>query len=98
MATPPTLAATYQTAWNDTSSPKNLSVTTAAGDVLVVGMVTANNATDVDVPTGGGYTYARYVHQGLANNVTLNIYVADCPTGQTFTLAQTKLSGTDHWG
>lgn len=94
---PPTLVATYPSAWNATT-PKSVSVTAAAGDMLVI-LATSVLSTDIlTLPTGGtGITYYEEVRQEIGGFSNIYCFSAAVPTAQTFNLSVTNAS-TDTWG
>jgi hypothetical protein len=94
----PTLVASYATAWNTTTSPKMVSVTTNPDDQLIVAVVTADAATDLDAPTGGSLVYTEYSYWNQSLNCRVFMWGADANAATTFNVSITKTSGTDDWG
>lgn len=93
----PTFVAEYEAAWNTASTPKTVSVTAQAGDVLVVFASTIDTS-DVPAPTGGtGITWT--IHQTVAATdfVRSRIYSAIVPSNQTFNLS-INFTGGEIWG
>jgi hypothetical protein len=97
--TQPTFVAEYETAWNTTTSPKTVSVTTAVGDVLVCYGMTADGATTLNTPTGGtGLSWTLRQSAGIVagNRTPVYIWTATATTAQTLTLSMTR-NGTTTW-
>lgn len=97
----PTFVAEYEASagWASGTTPKTVSVTTAVGDVLVVGAVTENSTTAINLPTGGTPTYVNQENLGPGSSTRVRADTAVTGiSGQTYTLSQTTDSGTQWWG
>lgn len=99
MATPPTLVAEYESAWNSSTSPKTVSVTVSTNDVLVIYGITADNTATLGTPSGGGLTYTQQQVVNVSSRTWLSIWTAIAGSGQTFTLSISRSGGTSiFWG
>lgn len=90
MATPPTLAADYATAF-DTTLPNTVAVTAASGTTLVaigVNSEWATNTQNVSAPTGGPTWTARYSHSGTGS--ACDIVASTATSTGNFTHSQTS--------
>lgn len=91
------MAITYVTSYvsgnnfTGSTAPDTASVTCAAGDYLAVVGSSGNSSQIIQTPSGGGLTYTFGNSAGVnTSNVNANfIWVAACPTAQTFTLSST---------
>jgi hypothetical protein len=93
----PTFVARYESAWNTATSPKTLSVTVAAGDVLVIYGITQDAGTTLATPTGGGLTYTQRQVVSAASYCWVSIWTASAASAQTFTLSVTAAgNGLDY--
>jgi hypothetical protein len=92
----PTFVAEYESAWNNTSTPKTISVTVAVGDTLVIGAM-SENSNAWNTPTGGGLTYTLKQNVNLASNCGMAVWTATSASAQTFTLSVDS-TGTQNWG
>jgi hypothetical protein len=95
----PTFIASYSTAYNTGASPKTLSVTTQAGDVVVVYGGIENGAQTLGTPSGNGISFT--LQQSVAiSNVWASAYVwtgTDATGGTNWTLSNT-ISSALSWG
>jgi hypothetical protein len=98
MTSPPVLVAEYETAWNVTGASKTASPTVANGDVLVIFAVTADDATDLSTPTGGGLVYTLQQSITAVDFCQVYVWTAPSASGQSFTLTVNRTVGTDIWG
>jgi hypothetical protein len=97
----PTFVAAYNSAYNTTTSPKTVSVTTQPGDVLVVYGGTENGTASLDTPTGNGLTYT--LEQSIVLDINwgdAHLWTATDNTGGTnWTLSVSRTGATDkQWG
>lgn len=92
----PTFVASYSSAYSTTTTPKTLSVTTQAGDVLVVYGGVENGNTDLSSPSGNSISFT--LQQSVAiNGSWANAYIwagTDTTGGTNWTLSCTV---TDAW-
>lgn len=101
----PTFVAEYENTqgWGTSTTPKTVSVTTAAGDVLVIlaAMESAISGHTVNLPTGGTPTYQNEELAGsgdFQSIARIDTAVAGI-TAQTYTLNQTAANASNlHWG
>ena len=101
---PPTLVAAYTRPYNDASTSQNLTVTTQAGDFLVVYSMTNSTPNIIALPTtptGNGITFS--VISDNSSSTTANGMIAwtgtDTTGGTNWTLNSTWSSGgTNPWG
>lgn len=98
MGNPPVLVAEAESAWNTATSPKTVSVTTSADDVLIVTAVAADAATDFGTPIGNSLTYEMILNSGNPNNCRVNTWGAIASGAATFNVSLAKTGGTDNWG
>lgn len=108
MATPPTFVATYPTAFNSTTSPKNAtgSITAAIGDVLVGGIVDEqddNTENYTWTNTGGtGATYIEDTATGAGSSdvwtQTVHAVLASALTAGTLTATRTAGAAANWYG
>ncbi|TAH34088.1 hypothetical protein EYC59_03770 [Candidatus Saccharibacteria bacterium] len=95
----PTFVASYTTVYDTDASPKTLSVTTQAGDMVVVYGAIENGAQVLDVPSGNNIPFT--VQQTVAiSNMWGAAYIwagIDELGGTSWTLSNT-ISATAHWG
>lgn len=95
----PTFLAEYGDVWNSSTTPKTASVTTAAGDLLVVAAVGEMESVTLNLPTGGTPTYANQESLTLTGFTVIRMDTAVTGiTAQTYTLSQTATAGTSWWG
>lgn len=91
----PTFVAEYENTqgWGVNTIPKTASVTTAVGDVLVIGAVKeAGGTPNLGLPTGGTPTYDPQENVATADATSTTIRVDTAVTGvtdQSYTLSQT---------
>lgn len=92
----PTFVAEYEvSAWDTTTSPRTVSVTTAVNDVLVAFGVAVG--TTLNTPTGGtGLTWT--LNRSLTSSPALYIWTATATTAETFTLSVSSASGFNIFG
>lgn len=102
--TPPTFVASYASVFNTSTTPKTVSVTTQAGDVVVVYAVLENgNATgfSATTPSGNSITFTSQQQVHINNSWTdVGIWTGTDATGGTswtLSLSASGLSG-QHWG
>jgi hypothetical protein len=96
----PTFVAEYEVAsWVTTTSPKTVAPTTVAGDVLVVGGITADSVTTLNTPTGNGLTYALSASRLVGSNTQVYGWTTTDSTGGTgWTLSVTRVGTANDWG
>jgi hypothetical protein len=86
--TPPTLIATYISNYNDTTTSQNVSVTTQAGDFLVVYAMTSATLMIPNTPTGNSITFTT-VENNLSGSVANGMVIwsgTDATGGTNWTL------------
>jgi hypothetical protein len=94
MATPPTFVASYTSLYDNSTSPKNVSVTTQAGDVVVVIAAAENGTVNFGTLAGNsiGFTQKQLVHID-AGWCDVAIWTGTDNTGGTnWTLSLTRAS------
>jgi hypothetical protein len=100
VATAPTFVTDYQTAWDTTTSPKSVSVTTSTSDLLLVFAGAEPTGNTFNTPSGGGLTYTS-LWQSLPPKASgvVCMWKATAPSGQTFTLSMSVVEGSPvRWG
>lgn len=96
---PPTFVAEYEATWNASTSPRTVSVTTAVGDVLVLGGIAENNAKTLATPTGGtGLTWALAQSVIVTDYCATYLWTATATTAETFTCSVAATGASQHWG
>jgi len=101
MATPPTFQAEYEAAWDTTTTPKTVTPTTAAGDILAVfGGVEDFDLATLNTPTGNSLTYTQQQAVAVSGNwCAAHIWTApDATGGAGWTLSDTRTAGVAVWG
>lgn len=95
----PTFVAEYEgNAW-DTTTPKTSSVTVATNDILVIGVITADNSTTAGAPTGGsGISYTSRATSNTGSKTKIYLYTADIASGQSYTLSVARTAGSGAFG
>jgi hypothetical protein len=97
----PTFVSATLSAWNASTTPKTASITTQAGDRLVVGVGCENNAgTGYTTPTGNSVTFGAFtVAGGTGNFGEVGISTAtDSVGGTAWTLSVGRGGATGEWG
>lgn len=96
---PPTFVATYKvSSFTTTSTPKTVSITVSAGDVLVVGIVGSMDTATFNAPTGvTGATWVKKQDQQTTDTGIVGVYTTTVPTGGTYTLSVAR-PGAAMWG
>lgn len=95
----PTFVAEYEIPYNAGTTPRTVSVTTAVGDVLVIGSGTESNSTTINAPTGGTGTYVLQETLAPASNCGMDLYTAVAGiSAQTYSLSVSTDSGIQWWG
>lgn len=96
----PTFVAEYEAAsWVTSTTPKTVSPTTSAGDVLVVGGITADSVTTLTTPTGNSNTYALTVSKLVASNTQVYGWTTTDATGAAgWTLSVGRGGTANDWG
>lgn len=94
MLTAPVFIAEAESVWNTTAT-KTVSVTTQAGDQIVVAASNEDNSATavLAVPSGGGNTYTQQQLTSVASHTQVGIWAAPTATAQTFTLSQAETGG-----
>jgi hypothetical protein len=96
--TAPTLVATYNSVWNTTTTPKTLSVTTQAGDRVLVVACNEDGSNTFGTPTGNSLTYTLVQSVTVADYTEVAIWTAtDAAGGTAWTLSE-SLVGGGQWG
>jgi hypothetical protein len=101
VATPPTFVADYEAStWLNNTSPKTVTPTTAAGDILAVVGAGSNNVTTLATPTGNSLVYTLAQSIVVANFCATYGWTAPDPAGGAgWTLSDSETgSGTAFWG
>lgn len=95
----PTFITSYASTLSGTTTPKSTSVTVAIGDVLVVGILSAEPlGNSFTAPSGGsGFTWTQRQVQQLADNGAVAVYTAIATVAQTFNLSVARPQATN-WG
>lgn len=96
----PTFVAAYNSAYNSSTTPKTVSVTTQAGDIVVVYGGVENSNETLGAPSGNSISFT------LKDSVVLDVnwasaYVytgVDTTGGTNWTLSMSKTSGGNFWG
>lgn len=94
----PTFVSEYESTWNVATTPRLTSVTTAVGDVLVIGVMSESNDT-LSTPTGGTsltWTLKESIIQ--AGWGSLSVWTATATTAETFNVSCVASSGTNWYG
>jgi hypothetical protein len=89
----------YASVFNTSASPKTLSITVTAGDVLLITQVSDDPNNQVwATPSGGGLTYIPL--QSQSPNGMIQVWSATAGTSQTFTLTATVTTNpfNTQWG
>lgn len=96
----PTFVAEYELAWNNSNSPKTISVTTAVGDVLVAFGVMENQVAGIATPTGGtSLTWTLRQSVVVTDYTQVYVWTATATTAETFTFSVAESAGTSNfWG
>lgn len=96
----PTFVAEYESAWNNSTSPKTISVTTAVGDVLVCLAVMENHVAGIATPTGGtGLTWTLRQSIVVTDYCQVYAWTATATTAETFTFSIAESASTaNFWG
>jgi hypothetical protein len=96
---PPVFVTEYETAWTTNTTPKTVSVTVNAGDVLVVGAASQDSPTTISTPTGGtGITWELRQSIVLASRCPVYVWTTKVDTGQTFTLSVARGATSGNYG
>lgn len=93
----PTFVAEYESTWNTGAQPRTTSVTVAAGDTIVVGVI-GESQMALSTPTGGGLTYTLEESVSVSAYTVLSVWTAPCVSSQTFTISCGTDSGTSWFG
>jgi hypothetical protein len=94
-----TFLAEYESTWNDTTTPKTSSITTAPGDALVaLGLSEAGTNTALTTPTGGtGLTWTLR-QSDVASFEGAWLWTAIATTAETFTFSLARGVNARQWG
>jgi hypothetical protein len=86
--------------WSTATTPKSPagSVTVQGGDYIVVGGITADQTTALNTPSGGGLTYNLVDTINVGAFCYVAMWVAACPSTQTFTLSGSRSATSNLWG
>jgi hypothetical protein len=96
---PPTFVGEYESAWDNTTTPKTISVTVQTGDVLVISGVTADSVKTLNTPTGGSHSYTLRQSSAVASNTGVYLWTAVAVADETFTLSVAAVgAGAQFWG
>jgi hypothetical protein len=94
VATPPTFVAAYGGASIYNAGTQTMSVTVAAGDLVLVKAGTQDSNVTVATPSGGGLTYTlQQAVQSVPQQSNAYLWTATAPGAQTFTLSLTGAGG-----
>lgn len=96
----PTFVAAYNSAYDTITTPKTVSVTTQAGDIVVVYGGIENGTATLATPTGNGLSYTLKQSVELDTNwASAYIWTAVDTTGGTnWTLSVSRAGGSVQWG
>lgn len=96
----PTFVASYATVYNTGTAPKTVSVTTQAGDLLVIVSVIENGSTTFNNPSGNGITFTdRQIVDLDTNWCDVGIWTGTDATGGTnWTLTVDTTAGGFYFG
>jgi hypothetical protein len=98
VATAPTFVASYQSVFNTTTSPKTVSVTTQAGDRVVVVAIAEDTTVTFSTPTGNSATYSLAQAVTTASNCAVSAWTATDATGGTnWTLSVTAVTAGSYY-
>lgn len=95
----PTFVNSFSTGYTTTGSPKTVSVTTQAGDLLVVYAATADTATLLNAPSGNGISFTAQQTFTTSSNCAGYLWTGTDTTGGTnWTLSISTALGSLMWG
>lgn len=97
----PTLVATYPstTTFDTSTATKDVSVTTAAGDLLVIMAISEDNAYSMSTPTGGSLTYTLRQDVSVASYTRVTCWTAPATGSATFNVSITRATAdAARWG
>jgi len=94
----PTLAASYTSAWNSATTPKTLSVTTQAGDRVVMMACNEDGSNTFGTPTGNGLTYSSLQSFTTADYAEVQAWGATDAAGGTAWTLSLGLTGGGYFG
>lgn len=96
----PTFVAAYNSAsYTTTDTPKTVSVTTQAGDLLVVYAGTPDSTCTVNAPSGNGISFTEQQSFFVSGNCSVHLWTGIDSTGGTnWTLTCTRAGSTLMWG
>ena len=96
MATPPTFVNSYQSAWNSNTTPKTASVTTQAGDVVVVCGVSENETAGFTTISGNSISFTQQQFIQTSGYTTAIVWTGtDAAGGTSWTLSVANNSSTN---
>jgi len=94
----PVLVQSAQSVWNTTTSPKTVTLTTQANDVIIV-MAISDSGRTWSVPTGNSVTFALEKSYTDANSACVYLWSAtDSAGGTNWTLSVAATAGSTQWG
>ena len=96
----PTLIATYSSAYNSSASPKTVSVTTQAGDFVVVYAGSENGANSFNTPTGNSISFTLNQSVNIDNTwADASIWSGfDTTGGSNWTLSVSRTAASQFYG
>lgn len=95
----PTLIATYSSSYSSTASPKTVSVTTQAGDIIVVYACSENGAGTFGTPSGNSLSYNLEQSVNVSNSwANAAAWTATDSSGGTNWTLSLSYSNSTQWG
>lgn len=96
---PPTLVASYSSSYSTNSTPKTLSITTQAGDIVVVCGGGENQTATLSTPTGNSISFTTRQSIVVTSYATAYMWTGTDSTGGTnWTLSCGRTGGSGVWG
>ena len=97
----PTFVNSYRTSYSNTTTSGNMTVTTQAGDLVVIYATSENNNITINAPSGNSITFTRSVFfdPGAGSYAPIYIWTGiDSAGGTNWTLSLTATGSSVHWG
>lgn len=89
----PTFAGENESTWNSNSSPRTVSTTVGAGDVLVVVGASEDGSTTLGTPSGGSLTYSLAQSNVISSYSTTYAWTSTAASSSTFDVSITASGG-----